>query len=107
VKLDDRPGLVVGAERLPWGDGAFGVRMLAEHLDPTHDLATRRPAHVDAFVDLLDALLGRRSLVVDIGCGGGSTTWCADDHEIARAGLTIADRWGATDGDFQVVVARR
>ena len=48
---------------LPWGDPAFSERMLAEHLDQTHDLALRRLAVVEQQVEWLVERLGfgRRS----------------------------------------------
>ncbi len=42
--------------RLPWGDPGFSARMLAEHLDQRHDLASRRTAVIDAQAQRLAAL---------------------------------------------------
>ena len=45
---------------LPWGDPAFSERMLAEHLDQGHDLASRRLAVVEQQVEWLVERLGTR-----------------------------------------------
>jgi len=62
--------LRVGEARLPWGEPMFSGRMLREHLDDSHDMASRRSTTVDAHVDWLAALVtpGR---VLDLGCGPG------------------------------------
>src|SRR5690606_4761567 len=55
-----------------WTDPHVAQQMLAAHLDPAHDLASRRPAIIDGFVSWLDrriGLAGRR--VLDLGCGPG------------------------------------
>lgn len=62
--------------KLPWDDPAFSVRMLREHLDQTHDHASRRLAVVDAHVGwIFETILGGRpGAVVDLGCGPGLYT---------------------------------
>lgn len=55
-----------------WTDPHMARQMLAAHLDPDHDLASRRPATIGSFVSWLDrriGLAGRR--VLDLGCGPG------------------------------------
>ena len=46
-----------GKARLPWSDHDFSARMLAEHLDDRHDLASRRPSTIDTHVLWLKSLL--------------------------------------------------
>jgi hypothetical protein len=57
--------------RLPWGDPAFSARMLAEHLDQRHDLASRRTAVIDAQAQWLAALVAPGGRLRDLGCGPG------------------------------------
>ena len=55
-----------------WTDPHIARQMLRLHLDGTSDLASRRPAAIDAFVAWLDARIpvaGRA--VLDLGCGPG------------------------------------
>ncbi len=68
-----------------WTDAHVARQMLAAHLDPGHDLASRRPATIDGFVSWLDGrigLAGRR--VLDIGCGPG--LYC---ERMARRGAYV------------------
>lgn len=55
-----------------WNDPHISSQMLAAHLDPTTDKASRKPAAIDRLVRWLDArvgLSGKR--VCDLGCGPG------------------------------------
>ena len=55
-----------------WTDPHIARQMLAFHLDPAHDAASRRPESIDGFVGWLDQRLpvaGRK--VMDLGCGPG------------------------------------
>lgn len=55
-----------------WTDPHVARRMLAFHLDASHDLASRSGAAIDGFVDWLDARLGLGGKrVLDLGCGPG------------------------------------
>src|SRR5215470_10809340 len=58
--------------RLPWSDPEFSARMLAEHLDQRHDLASRRTTVIDAQADWLAALVTPGGRVLDLGCGPGA-----------------------------------
>lgn len=60
--------------RLPWDDNGFSARMLREHLDDRHDLASRRPATIDAHVRWLDGQVAATGRVLDLGCGPGLYT---------------------------------
>jgi SAM-dependent methyltransferase len=56
-----------------WNDPWISRQMLATHLDPGTDLASRRPEFIDESVAFLDERfgLGSASSVVDFGCGPG------------------------------------
>ncbi|MCB0913600.1 MAG: class I SAM-dependent methyltransferase, partial [Propionibacteriaceae bacterium] len=66
-------GLWQGAYKIPWDEPDFSARMLAEHLSQAHDLASRRTEWIQRQVAWLhhEALAGRPSRVLDLGCGPG------------------------------------
>ncbi len=74
-----------GRNKIPWDDPAFSERMLREHLDQSHDLASRRAERIDALVAYLHERLlgGRPSRVLDLCCGPGLYT-----TRLARLGHT-------------------
>lgn len=70
---------------LLWTDPHIAKQMLAFHLDPQVDAASRRPEAIDALVDWVDArfgLAGRR--VLDFGCGPGLYA-----ERMARRGASV------------------
>lgn len=60
-------------ENIPWHEPAFSERMLFEHLNQDHDLASRRLALIDAQVDWIhrNLLHERAAQVLDLACGPG------------------------------------
>jgi SAM-dependent methyltransferase len=56
-----------------WDDPYISGELLAAHLDPTHDAASRRPADIDRTVAHLAAsgLARPGTRVLDLGCGPG------------------------------------
>lgn len=55
-----------------WTDPHIARQMLAFHLDPHHDAASRRPGSIEGFVGWLDErlpLAGKK--LMDLGCGPG------------------------------------
>jgi SAM-dependent methyltransferase len=56
-----------------WTDAHIGQQMLAAHLDPNSDAASRRPQEIARTVAWLGAMLGlgQGSDVLDLGCGPG------------------------------------
>ena len=79
MNLDEiRPYLIKPApftpgEALFWDDHHISNQMLKAHLDPNHDLASRRPAIIDNSVNWLVETLKLQpgSAVLDLGCGPG------------------------------------
>ena len=59
-------------DNIPWDDPDFSSRMLTEHLNQDHDLASRRADKVEAQVAaLLTELPPPPARVLDLGCGPG------------------------------------
>lgn len=60
-------------DNIPWNDPAFSARMLREHLDQSHDLASRRYALIDAQVQFIheQILDNRPARILDLACGPG------------------------------------
>ncbi len=69
----ERPTLWQADGNLPWNNPDFSQRMLREHLDQSHDAASRRSEERTLQIDWLwDKLrLGVGSRVLDITCGPG------------------------------------
>lgn len=67
------PAPWIDGDNIPWNDPEFSRRMLHEHLTDEHDLASRRPAVVDAHVARIHAevLDGQASRILDLACGPG------------------------------------
>jgi SAM-dependent methyltransferase len=71
---------------LPWGDQEFSERMLHEHLDQSHDLASRRLAVVEEQVTWLVERLGLSAgdRLLDLACGPGLYA-----AELGRRGVVV------------------
>jgi SAM-dependent methyltransferase len=68
---------------IPWEDPAFSRRMLAAHLDQSHDAASRRSEVIEKHIAFIErvALAKPGSRVLDLGCGPGLYT-----QRLAEAG---------------------
>ena len=84
--LPTDPEPFADGRQIPWNDPDFSRRMLAVHLDESHDWASRRAEKrgriVDALIAATDLSPGDR--VLDLGCGPG--LYCA---AFARRGLQV------------------
>ena len=71
--LQEKPAPFTPGERLFWDDPYISEQMLATHLDPSKDLASRRPETIDRTVDWLATSLGMQpgTSILDLGCGPG------------------------------------
>jgi SAM-dependent methyltransferase len=69
--------------KIPWDDPEFSLRMLREHLNQDHDLASRRVEWIDTQVAWIhrELLRGETSRILDLGCGPGFYT-----HRLAMLG---------------------
>lgn len=81
-----RPALFARTTAPFWDDPYISEQMLAAHLDPSHDLASRRPDLIESTVAwLLRHLnLAPGAPLMDLGCGPG--LYC---RRFAQAGLTV------------------
>jgi SAM-dependent methyltransferase len=72
-QLQQRPEPFAPGERLFWDDPHISEQMLAAHLDPNTNAASRRPETIDRSVAWLVEVLGLHagSAVLDLGCGPG------------------------------------
>jgi SAM-dependent methyltransferase len=73
VRRDPNPTPWGEVSKIPWDDPDFSRRMLAEHLSQAHDAASRRTEIIEQHVAWIheQALGGRPSRVLDLGCGPG------------------------------------
>jgi SAM-dependent methyltransferase len=85
-RLSERPPPFAPGVPDFWDDPHISSSMLAAHLDPTRDAASRRPEVIDRSVrwllDILDLQPG--DTLLDLGCGPG--LYC---ERFARAGLGV------------------
>ena len=60
-------------DNIPWNEPGFSERMLAEHLDQGHDLASRRVERIDTQVEWIQqtVLPDPPAHVLDLACGPG------------------------------------
>lgn len=63
-------------DNIPWNDPGFSERMLREHLDQDHDLASRRRDKIAAHVDWIHrcVLHEQPARILDLTCGPGLYT---------------------------------
>ncbi len=85
--LQEKPAPFTPGEPLFWDDPHISKGMLATHLDPTIDLASRRPETIDRTVAWIVETLGLEpgDSVLDLGCGPGLYT-----QRFARRGLRVS-----------------
>ena len=58
--------------KIPWDDPSFSERMLREHLNQNHDLASRSLSKVVSQVEYLHSeIVTNKGRVLDLGCGPG------------------------------------
>jgi SAM-dependent methyltransferase len=69
----DSADLWGGRYKIPWDEPGFSGRMLAEHLNQNHDMASRRTAMIDSQVAWLHQRIcaSRPCRILDLACGPG------------------------------------
>ena len=73
IELSQKPQLFERSETPFWDDPQISKNMLAAHLNPDFDAASRKMATIDASVEwLVNDLFGEQDLkILDLGCGPG------------------------------------
>lgn len=86
IELQEKPAPFTPGEPLFWDDPHISKQMLAAHLDPTIDAASRRPEMIEQSVQWLIDILGLKpgAAVLDLGCGPGLYASC-----LARVSLHV------------------
>ena len=86
IALQEKPAPFSSGEPLFWDDPHISRHMLAAHLDPNIDAASRCPETIDRTVKWLIEMLSLKAgdSVLDLGCGPGLYA-----SRLARAGLRV------------------
>lgn len=86
IDLQAKPAPFTPGEPLFWDDPHISSQMLAAHLNPESDAASRRPETIDRSVAWLIESLGLKpgDSILDLGCGPGLYA-----SRFARAGLRV------------------
>ncbi|MBZ0290587.1 MAG: class I SAM-dependent methyltransferase [Anaerolineae bacterium] len=81
-----------GWQKIPWNDLDFSRRMLAEHLNQSHDHASRRQSIIDQQVAWIErkVLNGQPAKILDLGCGPGFYTRRFSGHGHTCTGLDFS-----------------
>jgi SAM-dependent methyltransferase len=84
--LPPGPQPFADGRQIPWNDPDFSRRMLAFHLDESHDWSSRRAQKRRELIDELIAVTGLApgDRVLDLGCGPG--LYC---QELAQRGMLV------------------
>lgn len=94
IEHSKKPALFAAGEKKFWDDPHISKGMLEAHLDPNHDVASRRPEIIDQIVRNLfeSGILKRGMKVLDLGCGPGlyAKRLCKAGVEVV--GLDISER---------------
>jgi len=94
MEAQEKPEPFTPGEPLFWNDPHISSQMLAVHLDPDTDLASRKADTVDASVAWIIETLGLQAgdTVLDLGCGPGLYAARLAQHGLAVSGVDYAQR---------------
>ncbi|MHC1786415.1 MAG: class I SAM-dependent methyltransferase [Christensenellales bacterium] len=82
--LLEKPELYAKTSAKFWNDPHISASMLALHLNPETDAASRKPDAIDRSVRFIGSLLPEGASLLDIGCGPGLYT-----RRLAQRGLRV------------------
>jgi SAM-dependent methyltransferase len=90
----EKPEPFTPGEPLFWNDPHISSQMLAVHLDPDTDLASRKADTIDASVAWIIEILGLQAgdTMLDLGCGPGLYATRLAQHGLAVSGVDYAQR---------------
>ena len=94
MDTQEKPEPFTPGEPLFWNDPHISSQMLAVHLDPDTDLASRKAETIDASVAWIIETLGLQAgnAVLDLGCGPGLYAVRLAQHGLAVSGVDYAQR---------------
>ena len=91
-RLAERPAPFSPGDALFWTDPYVSERLLATHLDPSTDLASRRPETIAREVEWLVGTLGLEpgARVLDLGCGPGLYSAALAERGLDVTGVDVS-----------------
>ncbi len=94
LQLQEKPAPFTPGETLFWDDPHISAQMLAAHLNPNNDQASRRPEIISQSVDWLMAALALQpgDAVLDLGCGPGLYAVCLAERGLHVTGVDYSRR---------------
>lgn len=90
--LSARPKVYEWGDSKFWDDEHISKGMLATHLDPEDDLATRKPGFVKKSADWIASLAKGRGRLLDLGCGPGIYAELFAERGFNVKGLDLSPR---------------
>jgi SAM-dependent methyltransferase len=93
-KYSARPALFEPGEPLFWNDPHISRSMLEAHLNPEHDIASRRPDTIDKEIRHLisSGILKREDKLLDLGCGPGLYSSRLSMYGLHVTGIDFSER---------------
>jgi SAM-dependent methyltransferase len=94
LRYSTKPALFQPGEPRFWDDPHISKSMLEAHLNPSHDLASRRPETIDKEVKNLisSGILKKGDKILDLGCGPGLYASRFASYGIKVTGIDISQR---------------
>lgn len=105
IALEQKPPLFAPGDANFWTEPHIARQLLAVHLDPDSDAASRRPEIIDLSADWLVHALGWKegSSVLDLGCGPGLYAARLAQHGLRVTGVDFSQH----SIDYAVELARQ